>query len=36
VIEAALKDEDAYVRGHANDAADEVEFFLKWKVERPL
>jgi hypothetical protein len=36
VIEAALKDEDAYVRGHANDAADDVEFFLKWKVERPL
>ena len=36
VIEAALKDENDYVRGHANVAADDVEFFLKWKIERPV
>ena|SRR6266550_2157750 len=35
VIEAALQDENDYVRGHANDAADDVEAFLKWEVERP-
>ena len=35
VIEGALKDENAYVKGQANAAADDVEFFLKWKVERP-
>jgi hypothetical protein len=35
VIEAALKDENAYVKGHANEAANDVEVFLKWKVERP-
>ena len=34
VIENALKDKNAYVRGQANNAADDVEFFLKWKVER--
>jgi hypothetical protein len=36
VIEGALKDENDYVRGQAGDAADDVEFFLKWKVDRPV
>jgi len=36
VIEAALRDENEYVRGHANDAADDVESFLNWKVERSV
>lgn len=35
LIEAALADESAYVRGQANAAADDVEFYLKWKVFRP-
>lgn len=35
LIEAALADESEYVRGQANDAADDVEFYLKWKVSRP-
>lgn len=35
IIEAALIDESAYVRGHADAAADDVEFFLKWKINRP-
>ena len=35
VIEAALMDQNAYVKGHANEAASDVEFFLKWKVKRP-
>ena len=34
LIEAALKDESEYVRGQANDAADDAEFFLKWKIKR--
>ena len=36
VIEAALSDENEFVRGHANAAADDVEFFLNWKVARPV
>lgn len=36
LIEAALKDESDYVRGQANSAADDVEFFLKWKVARDV
>jgi hypothetical protein len=36
LIEGALKDADNYVRGHADDAADDVEFFLGWKVKRPV
>ena len=36
VIEAALKDENVYVRGQAVAAADDVEFFLKWKIDRGL
>ena len=35
LIEAALIDESDYVRGQAYAAADDVEFFLKWKVNRP-
>ena len=35
LIEAALEDESEYVRGQADAAADDVEFFLKWKVQRP-
>jgi hypothetical protein len=35
LIEAALIDESDYVRGQANAAADDVEFYLKWKVNRP-
>jgi len=36
LIEAALKDESEYVRGQAHAAADDVGFFLKWKVNRPV
>ena len=32
LLERALCDEDSYVRGHANDATDDVEHFLKWKL----
>jgi hypothetical protein len=35
LIEAALSDESDYVKGRAEAAADDVEFFLKWKVKRP-
>jgi hypothetical protein len=35
LLEAALRDESDYVRGQADAAADDVEFFLKWKVNRP-
>jgi hypothetical protein len=35
LIETALKDGSDYVRGHAESAADDVEFFLKWTVSRP-
>jgi len=34
VIEAGLNDKSDYVRGQANAAADDVEFFLKWGVDR--
>src|SRR5262245_49626927 len=30
LIEAALQDQNDYVRGHADDAADDVELFLQW------
>ena len=36
IIEAALQDEDEYVRGQAWSASDDVEHFLKWKVKKPL
>jgi hypothetical protein len=35
VIEDGLRDNDAYVRGHADSAADDVEMFLRWKIPRP-
>ena len=34
LIEDALRDEDAYVRGHADSAADDVELFLRWRINR--
>ncbi len=34
VIENALMDENSFVRGQADAAADDVEFFLEWKVAR--
>jgi hypothetical protein len=36
LIEAGLHDADDYVRGHANDAADDVEHFLGWRLSRPV
>lgn len=35
VIEAAFFDESEGVRGAAVGAADDVEHFLKWKIDRP-
>lgn len=35
LIEAALRDESDYVRGQADAAADDVKFFLKWKINYP-
>ncbi|HEX8635118.1 MAG TPA: hypothetical protein VF703_13305 [Pyrinomonadaceae bacterium] len=35
LIEDALREASDYVRGQADAAADEVEFFLKWKIDRP-
>lgn len=35
LIEAALRDESDYVRGQADGAADDVELFLKWKIDYP-
>jgi hypothetical protein len=35
VIEGALSDENDYVRGHAHDAADDIEFLLRFKFHRP-
>jgi len=34
LIESALKDESDYVRGQANSAAADVEWFLKWRITR--
>lgn len=31
IIEAALRDPDDYIRGHATDAADDTAQFLGWK-----
>jgi hypothetical protein len=36
VIQAGLHDSDDYVRGHANDAADDAEHFLGWRFSRPV
>lgn len=35
LIEDALRDENDYVRGQADSAADDVELFLKWKIDYP-
>ena len=34
IIQRALGDEDEYVRGHADAAADDTEIFLGWKYVR--
>ncbi len=36
LIEASLTDADAGVRGQADDAADDIAVFLKWRVTRPV
>lgn len=35
IIEAALKDENDYVKGQADGAAEDVEWYLKWKINYP-
>jgi hypothetical protein len=35
VVEAALRDSDQWVRGQAASAADDIEQFLGWKLNRP-
>ena len=35
LLEAALREESVYVRGQADAAADDIEFFLQWKINRP-
>ena len=35
VLEAALRDPDAWVRGQATCAADDIEQYLVWKLDRP-
>jgi hypothetical protein len=35
VIEDGLRDSDAYVRGHAESAADDAHHFLRWTIARP-
>lgn len=34
IIVVALKDENEYVRGQAECTADDVNFFLKWRIRR--
>lgn len=34
-VEAALTDPDDWVRGQATSAADDLEQFLGWKIDRP-
>lgn len=34
LIERALRDENSYVRGQAESAADDVELFLRWSINR--
>ncbi len=36
LVEAGLHDADAEVRGQADDAADDIETYLKWRVTRPV
>lgn len=35
VVEAALRDPDAYVRGQADAAAGDIEHFLGWRLDWP-
>jgi hypothetical protein len=35
VVEAALRDPDEWVRGQAASAADDLEHYLGWKLDRP-
>jgi hypothetical protein len=35
VVEAALRDSDEWVRGQAASAADDIEHYLGWKLDRP-
>jgi hypothetical protein len=35
VIEAGLRDGNAYVRGQAESAADDVQHLLRWQISRP-
>lgn len=35
LVEAGLADPDAYVRGQAEAAADDLRHFLKWKLKKP-
>ena len=35
VLEAALRDPDEWVRGQATSAADDIEQYLGWKLDRP-
>ena len=34
LIESALEDENEYVRGQAQDAKDDVKFYLRWRFKR--
>ncbi len=36
IIEKALKDINAFVQGQAESAADDLETFMGWRVERPI
>lgn len=35
LVEDALRDANDYVRGQANAAAGDIEFFLKWQLDKP-
>lgn len=35
VVKAALFDDNDYVRGHASDAVDDLNFFLRWRLRKP-
>jgi len=36
IIQAALRDEHPFVRGHASDAADDIEQYLGWRLKGAL
>lgn len=35
IIESAMLDPHEYVRTHANDAADDIRHFLRWRFSKP-